>query len=106
MKIGIRGTGYVGLPTEVGLAEPGNTVICVDKIQAQIDALNAKQLTLYEDGLEEFFIKNLQSGRSKFTTNMQLAVADADIIFLAVGTPPHPVTNEADLQYINASGVV
>lgn len=103
MKIGIIGTGYVGLPTGVGLAELGNTVICVDKIKEKIDALNAGKLTLYEDGLEEMFAENLKSGRLKFTTDMRQAVADADVVLLAVGTPPHPITQEADLQYIYAA---
>lgn len=58
MKIGIIGTGYVGLPTGVGLAELGNDVICIDREQSKIDALNNGKLTIYEDGLEELFKKN------------------------------------------------
>lgn len=103
MKIGIIGTGYVGLPTGVGLAELGNAVVCVDKIKEKIDALNAGQLTLYEDGLQELFNKNIKNGYLSFTTDMRQAVADADVVLLAVGTPPHPVTHEADLQYIYAA---
>ena len=103
MKVAIIGTGYVGLPTGVGLAELGNDVCCVDKIQEKISALNAGVLTLYEDGLEELFKKNIKNGRLTFTTSMAKAVIGADVVLLAVGTPPHPETKEADLQYIYAA---
>ena len=103
MKIGIIGTGYVGLPTGVGLAELGNTVVCVDKIKEKIDALKAGQLTIYEDGLDELFAKNTANGHLSFTTSMKKAVEGADIVLIAVGTPPHPVTHEADLKYIYAA---
>lgn len=103
MKIGIIGTGYVGLPTGVGLAELGNTVVCVDKIKEKIDDLKAGKLTIYEDGLEELFQKNTQNGRLSFTTNMRKAITDADLVIIAVGTPPHPITHEADLKYIYAA---
>ncbi len=103
MKIGIIGTGYVGLPTGVGLAELGNTVVCVDKIKEKIDELKAGHLTIYEDGMEELFKKNMQNGRLSFTTSMRKAVEGADLVLIAVGTPPHPITHEADLKYIYAA---
>lgn len=103
MKVAIIGTGYVGLPTGVGLAELGNKVVCVDKIEDKINRLNRGELTLYEDGLEELFKKNVANGMLRFTTNTQTAVKDADIVMLAVGTPPHPLTKEADLKYIYAA---
>ena len=103
MKIGIIGTGYVGLPTGVGLAELGNTVVCVDKIKAKIDTLKQGKLPIYEDGMEELFQKNIANGRLSFTTNMQKAIEGADIVLIAVGTPPHPVTQEADLSFIYAA---
>ena len=103
MKIGIIGTGYVGLPTGVGLAELGNTVICVDKIKDKIDALNQGKVTLYEEGLEELFKKNTENGHLSFTTDMQKAIEGADVVLIAVGTPPHPVTHEADLSFIYAA---
>lgn len=103
MKIGIIGTGYVGLPTGVGLAELGNTVVCVDKIKEKIDALKAGQLTIFEDGLAELFAKNTANGRLSFTTSMKKAIEGADVVLIAVGTPPHPVTHEADLKYIYAA---
>lgn len=103
MKIGIIGTGYVGLPTGVGLAELGNTVVCVDKLKEKIDALKQGTLTLYEEGLEELFQKNIANGRLSFTTNMQKAIEGANVVLIAVGTPPHPVTHEADLSFIYAA---
>ena len=103
MKIGIIGTGYVGLPTGVGLAELGNEVICIDREPKKIEALQAGKITLYEDGLEDLFHKNVKEGRLHFTTSMKEGVENADIVIIAVGTPPHPVTHEADMKYIHAA---
>ncbi|EAJ5193678.1 UDP-glucose/GDP-mannose dehydrogenase family protein [Campylobacter jejuni] len=103
MKIGIIGTGYVGLPAGVGLAELGNDVICIDREKSKIDALNNGILTIYEDNLEELFHKNVKEGRLKFTTSMQEGIKDVDLVIIAVGTPPHPVTKEADMKYIHAA---
>ncbi len=103
MKVGIIGTGYVGLPTGVGLAELGNQVICIDREPRKIEALQAGKITLYEDGLEELFHKNVKEGRLHFTTSMKEGVSDADLVIIAVGTPPHPVTKEADMKYIHVA---
>ena len=103
MKVGIIGTGYVGLPTGVGLAELGHDVICIDKDERKINALQNGQITLYEEGLEELLRKNFQTGKIKFTTSMQQGIKDADVVLIAVGTPPHPVTKAADMQYIYAA---
>lgn len=103
MKIGIVGTGYVGLPTGVGLAELGHDVVCIDAIKEKIDALRAGKITLFEDGLEDLFHKNAASGKLKFTSDMKEGVENADVVILAVGTPPHPVTKEADMKYIHAA---
>lgn len=103
MKIGIIGTGYVGLPTGVGLAELGNQVVCIDKSEDKINSLKAGKLTIFEDGLEELFQKNIQNKRLTFTTSMQEGVEGADVVIIAVGTPPHPVTKEADMKYIHAA---
>lgn len=103
MKVAIIGTGYVGLPTGVGLAELGNKVVCVDKIAEKIDSLNSGKITIYEDGMEELFQKNLKKGSISFTQDMETAVKDADLVMIAVGTPPHPETKEADLKYIYAA---
>lgn len=103
MQIGIIGTGYVGLPTGVGLAELGHKVICIDREQSKITKLQRGEITLFEDGLEELLKKNLEKGNISFTTSMQEGVAGADIVLIAVGTPPHPVTKEADMKYVHAA---
>ncbi len=103
MKVAIIGTGYVGLPTGIGLSELGNQVVCVDKIEEKIKSLQAGRATIYEDGMEDLFQKNLASGHLSFTTDMKTAVNGADVVMIAVGTPPHPVTKEADLKYIYAA---
>lgn len=103
MKIGVVGTGYVGLPTGVGLAELGNDVICIDKDENKINDLKNGKLTIFEDGLPELFEKNTKLGKIKFTTSMQEGVQDADVVILAVGTPPNPITKEADMKYIHAA---
>ncbi|MDR1072025.1 MAG: UDP-glucose/GDP-mannose dehydrogenase family protein [Rickettsiales bacterium] len=102
MKIAVIGTGYVGLPTGAGFAELGHDVVCIDKDKNKIGDLNAGRITLFEDGLEELFHKNAASGKLSFTTDIS-SVKDADFVLIAVGTPPHPVTKEADLRYIYAA---
>lgn len=103
MKIAIIGTGYVGLPSGVGFAELGHSVVCVDNNKVKIEALNRGELTLYENGLADLFKTNTQQGRLRFTTSMKEGVQDADLVIIAVGTPPDPITHEADLQYIYAA---
>ena len=103
MKVAIIGTGYVGLPTGVGLAELGNEVICIDRDPSKIERLNNGILTIFEDGLEELFKKNVAQKRIRFTTSMKEGVSAADIVLIAVGTPPHPITKEADMKYIHAA---
>ena len=103
MNIAIIGTGYVGLPTGVGLAELGHNVTCIDREESKIQALNNGKITLYEDGLEDLFHKNVKEKRLSFSTSMKEGVENADIVMIAVGTPPHPVTKEADMKYIHAA---
>lgn len=105
MNVAIIGTGYVGLPTGVGLAELGHTVVCIDREKSKIDALKAGKMTLYENGLEELFHKNVKEGRIHFTMDMQEGVSQADIVIIGVGTPPHPVTKEADMKYVHAAAI-
>lgn len=100
MKVAIIGTGYVGLPTGVGLAELGHDVVCIDREQSKIERLKAGQVTLFEEGLSELLTKNVASGRIAFTTSMDEGVKDAQVVLIAVGTPSHPVTHEADLRYV------
>ncbi len=99
MNITVVGTGYVGLVTGTCFAEMGNTVTCVDIDKAKIDGLNNGILPIYEPGLEEMVLENTREGRLQFTTSIKEAVADADIHFIAVGTPPGE-DGSADLQYV------
>ena len=103
MKISIIGTGYVGLPTGVGLAELGHEVVCIDREISKIERLKKGEITLFEDGLEDLLKKNLKKGNISFTNSMKEGITDSDIVFIAVGTPPHPVTKEADMKYVHAA---
>ena len=99
MKIAVIGTGYVGLVTGTCFAETGNTVTCVDIDASKIDRLNGGQLTIYEPGLEKLFVRNQKEGRLHFTTSLKEGIVDAQIIFLALPTPPGE-DGSADLKYI------
>jgi UDPglucose 6-dehydrogenase len=99
MKIAVVGTGYVGLVTGTCFAETGNHVICVDIDKSKVDKLSAGQITIYEPGLEKLFLRNQKEGRLHFTTSLKDAVKDAQIIFLALPTPPGE-NGSADLKYI------
>ena len=94
------GTGYVGLVSGACFADLGNNVWCVDKDKKKIDLLNNNYIPFYEPGLKEIVIKNHSSGRLKFTTDLNLAVINSDIIFICVGTPTSRRNNSADLQYV------
>ena len=99
MKIAVVGTGYVGLVTGTCFAETGNQVICVDIDKNKVDKLSSGQITIYEPGLEKLFLRNQREGRLNFTTSLQDGVKDAQIIFLALPTPPGE-DGSADLKYI------
>jgi UDPglucose 6-dehydrogenase len=99
MKISVIGTGYVGLVTGTCLAESGSNVICMDIDKKKIDLLNAGNVPIYEPGLEELIKRNVAHGRLNFTTDIQAAVKKADIVFIAVGTPPGE-DGSADLKYV------
>lgn len=99
MKIAVIGTGYVGLVSGTCFAETGNTVICVDIDKQKVDKLNSKICTIYEPGLEMLLERNVDQGRLKFTTNLEEAVKFAEIIFLALPTPPGE-DGSADLSYV------
>lgn len=88
MKIVVVGTGYVGLVTGTCLAETGNDVMCVDCDRKKIDLLNRGQIPIYEPGLGELVARNAAAGRLRFTTELGPAAQTAQIVFLAVGTPP------------------
>jgi len=99
MKIAVVGTGYVGLVTGTCFAETGNKVTCVDINTTIIDKLNNGQITIYEPGLEKLFLRNQKEGRLTFTTSLEDGIKDAQIIFLALPTPPGE-DGSADLKYI------
>ena len=99
MKISVIGTGYVGLVTGTCLAESGSDVICMDIDKKKIDMLNAGSVPIYEPGLEELIKRNVAHGRLSFTTDIRAAVKKADVIFIAVGTPPGE-DGSADLKYV------
>ncbi|MCY2934159.1 MAG: UDP-glucose/GDP-mannose dehydrogenase family protein [Planctomycetota bacterium] len=103
MKLTMIGTGYVGLVTGTCFAESGNDVICVDKIEAKIEALKLGNLPIYEPGLEELVINNFQDGRLQFTTDLDWAVNESELIFIAVGTPQSD-DGSADLSGVFAVG--
>jgi UDPglucose 6-dehydrogenase len=99
MKIAVVGTGYVGLVSGTCFAETGNQVCCVDIDQRKVEKLSSGQITIYEPGLEKLFLRNTKEGRLTFTTSLEEAVADAEVIMLALPTPPGE-DGSADLKYI------
>ena len=99
MKIAVIGTGYVGLVTGTCFAETGNTVICVDIDTKKVEKLSSGHITIYEPGLEKLFLRNQKEERLYFTTSLPEAIKDAQVIFLALPTPPGE-DGSADLKYI------
>ena len=102
MKIGVIGLGYVGLPLAVEFLEAGHEVIGVDVDQAKVDELSAGRAPFYEPGLPELLTSAVATGRLTFTTDMSL-VADAEVHFVAVGTPQKKGEFAADLTYVDAA---
>lgn len=99
MKITVVGTGYVGLVTGTCFAETGNSVTCVDIDANKVIMLKNGQITIYEPGLEKLFLRNIKENRLTFTTNLEEAIEHAEIVFLALPTPPG-ADGSADLKYI------
>jgi UDPglucose 6-dehydrogenase len=99
MKVTIFGTGYVGLVTGACLAEMGNHVVCVDIDENKVARLGRGEIPIFEPGLEPIVRRNHANGQLEFTTDAAVAVAHAQIIFIAVGTPPDE-DGSADLQYV------
>ena len=99
MKIAVVGTGYVGLVTGTCLAETGNNVSCVDVNEQKVEMMKAGKVPIYEPGLDVLFHRNIEQGRLKFTTSLAEAIADAQIIFLALPTPPDG-DGAADLSFV------
>ena len=99
MKIAVIGTGYVGLVVGACLAETGNDVTCADVDQKKIDGLKQNVLPIYEPGLDQLVERNQQQGRLHFTTEVGTAVSTAEVVFIAVGTPPDE-DGSADLRHV------
>ncbi len=100
MKICIVGTGYVGLVSGVCFADLGNIVYCVDKNKDKVQSLNNGNIPIYEPGLEEILKRNQKQKRLIFTSNLKLAVENANIIFICVGTPTKKNSYSANLKYV------
>ena len=103
MHITMIGTGYVGLVSGACLADFGHTVTCIDKDASKIDTLNNGGVPIYEPGLTDLVAKNVQAGRLSFGTDLNPAVAQADSVFIAVGTPSRRGDGFADLSYVYAA---
>lgn len=99
MRIAVVGTGYVGLVTGTCFSETGNTVTCIDIDKAKVDKLQKGQITIYEPGLEQLFERNIKQKRLFFTTDLAEGIQGAQVIFLALPTPPGE-DGSADLKYI------
>ncbi|MEM6782672.1 MAG: UDP-glucose/GDP-mannose dehydrogenase family protein [Bacteroidota bacterium] len=99
MRVSVIGTGYVGLVSGTCFSEMGNDVVCVDIDEAKVDKLTNGELTIFEPGLEVYFERNLREERLQFTTELAPAVEHADLIFLALPTPPGE-DGSADLRYV------
>lgn len=103
MRVVMIGTGYVGLVSGVCFADFGHTVICVDKDAEKIKTLNSGGVPIFEPGLKNLVSKNVAEGRLSFTTDVKDAVAQADAVFIAVGTPSRRGDGHADLSYVYAA---
>lgn len=105
MKIAMIGTGYVGLVSGACFAEFGPHVTCVDLDEAKIQRLLNGEIPIYEPGLHDLVAKGIKTGRLAFTTDLKTAVADADAVFIAVGTPSRRGDGHADLRFVEAAAV-
>ena len=100
MQIAMIGTGYVGLVSGACFSEFGFSVTCVDKNENKITQLKSNKMPIYEPGLDVLVKKNQDAGRLSFTTDLNRTVADADVVFIAVGTPTRRGDGHADLSYV------
>ncbi|MGH1398042.1 MAG: UDP-glucose dehydrogenase family protein [Alphaproteobacteria bacterium] len=103
MKIGMIGTGYVGLVSGTCFAEFGIEVTCVDKDEAKINGLKNGVIPIYEPGLEDLVEKQVKAERLSFTTSLREAMKDAEAVFIAVGTPAREDDGHADMKYVHAA---
>lgn len=103
MRIVMIGSGYVGLVSGACFADFGHHVTCVDKSEAKINALEAGEVPIFEPGLEDIIQQNRSAGRLDFSKNLAPSVSDADVVFIAVGTPSRRGDGHADLSYVYAA---
>jgi UDPglucose 6-dehydrogenase len=103
MRVAMIGTGYVGLVSGACFADFGHHVICVDKDASKIEALRRGVMPIYEPGLEDLVAANVKAGRLSFATDLTVPVAEADAVFIAVGTPSRRGDGHADLSYVYAA---
>ncbi|TCL72968.1 UDP-glucose/GDP-mannose dehydrogenase family protein [Rhizobium sp. BK251] len=103
MRITMIGSGYVGLVSGACFADFGHDVICVDKDLAKIEALRQGRIPIYEPGLDQIVEVNARSGRLAFSQDLEASVKDADVVFIAVGTPSRRGDGHADLSYVYAA---
>ena len=103
MKIAMIGTGYVGLVSGVCFSDFGHDVVCVDKDPSKLEKLHAGEVPIYEPGLDDLMKRNAEAGRLSFTGDLGPAVAEADAVFIAVGTPTRRGDGHADLTYVYAA---
>src|SRR5260370_3431051 len=103
MRIAVIGTGYVGLVSGACFADFGHQVICVDKDESKIAALRRGEIPIFEPGLDDLVAGNVKAKRLDFTTDLKGPVAQADVVFIAVGTPSRRGDGHADLSYVYAA---
>ena len=103
MKIAVIGTGYVGLVSGACFSEFGFDVTCIDKDPAKIQKINQGEMPIYEPGLAELVARNVKAGRLHFDLDLGAAVAAADAVFIAVGTPTRRGDGHADLSFVYAA---
>lgn len=103
MRVAMIGTGYVGLVSGACFADFGHSVTCVDKDASKIDRLNRGEIPIFEPGLDNLVAKNVREDRLSFTTDPAEAIAGADAVFIAVGTPSRRGDGHADLKYVYAA---
>ncbi|MFQ5622684.1 MAG: UDP-glucose dehydrogenase family protein [Paracoccaceae bacterium] len=103
MKVAMIGTGYVGLVSGVCFSDFGHDVVCVDKVAEKVEMLRNGEVPIFEPGLDTMLAKNAAAGRLSFTTDLKDAVANADAVFIAVGTPTRRGDGHADLTYVYAA---
>ncbi|NDV87885.1 nucleotide sugar dehydrogenase [Aurantimonas aggregata] len=103
MRLVMIGSGYVGLVSGACFADFGHEVICIDKIATKIESLERGEIPIFEPGLGPMVQSNLAAGRLRFTTDFTGPVAEADVVFIAVGTPSRRGDGHADLSYVHAA---